>query len=89
MDLDALGKSDLAGVFITHYNQLFPTMRNEKEGQLFRYYKSYRANIRAKVNSLRAQSATDKGTKTRALTEAGKYLKLMVSYLDTLDMIKI
>jgi aminoglycoside phosphotransferase family enzyme len=89
MDLEALGKSDLAGVFITHYNQLFPTMRNEKEGQLFRYYKSYRANIRAKVNSLRAQSATDKGTKTRALTEAGKYLKLMVSYLDTLDMIKI
>lgn len=85
MDLDALDRKDLSGLFIEHYNQLFPVMRNEKERQLFIYYKCYRANVRAKVNSLRAKSASDEKTRAQALAEARKYLKLMESYILALD----
>ncbi|HZJ19330.1 MAG TPA: hypothetical protein VFD35_03115 [Pricia sp.] len=86
MDLDALDRQDLSELFIAHYNQRCPVMRCGKERRLFIYYKSYRANIRAKVNSLRAKSASDQTSKTKALTEAGTYLRLMDSYLDKLGL---
>lgn len=84
MDLDAWGRKDLSDLFIKQYNKLFPVMRNEMEYQLFVYYKSYRANVRAKVNSLRAESTSDKASKIRALVEVEKYLQLMESYIELL-----
>lgn len=84
MDLEALGRADLSGVFIDEYNLLLPAMRNEMEHQLFIYYKSYRANVRAKVNSLRASSSSNKVDKELFLAETEKYLNLMNSYLKDL-----
>ncbi len=84
MDLDASGRKDLSDLFIDHYNLLFPVIRTEEERKLFIYYKSYRANIRAKVNSLRARSATDEADKIKALSVAGKYLVLMDRYIKIL-----
>lgn len=86
MDLDALDRSDLSKSFIAQYNNLFPILRNEKEKMLFGYFKGYRANVRAKVNSLRARSAVGKKDKTKALQEAAKYLELMELYLSGLGM---
>ncbi len=86
MDLDALGRKDLSNLFIEHYNSLFLVIRDEVEKQLFVYYKSYRANVRAKVNSLRAQSAANKTDKTKALSEVEKYMMLMEGYLRLLDI---
>jgi len=86
MDLDALGRNDLSNVFSEQYNHLFPTLGTEAERQLFAYYKSYRANVRAKVNSLRAESATNNLDSTKALGEVKKYLDLMVSYISDLDI---
>jgi aminoglycoside phosphotransferase family enzyme len=86
MDLDALGRSDLSDLFIENYNRLLPAMRNDSERKLFIYYKSYRANIRAKVNSLRARSATKKDDKVKALTEVKKYIGLMDGYIKSLDI---
>ncbi len=85
MDLDAMGRQDLSEVFIKHYNRLFTVMRNEEERKLFVYYKCYRANVRAKVNSLRARSTEDSIAKTKALAEARKYLFLMEGYIKLLD----
>ncbi|MFI5129130.1 MAG: hypothetical protein ACHQFX_04035 [Chitinophagales bacterium] len=87
MDLDAFGKQDLSALFIDHYNHLFPAMITEGDKSLFIYYKSYRANIRAKVNSLRARSAENTADKTKALSEASKYLGLMAAYLQSLDLL--
>ena len=81
MDLDAFGYQDLSAMFLKYYNKFFPTMKTESEHNLFIYYKSYRANIRAKVNALRAKSATTHEEKTKALAAAKKYLCLMESYL--------
>lgn len=84
MDLDAFGKEDLSELFLNCYNNLFPSMKTEEERKLFVYYKSYRSNIRAKVNSLRARSAIDDAQKISALKEANKYLLLMDGYMKML-----
>ena len=87
MDLDALHRNDLSTLFIKHYNLLFPVMRNKSESKLFTYYKSYRANVRAKVNSLRASSSSNQASKASALKEVKKYLKLMEFYIKNLNTI--
>ncbi len=81
MDLDSFGRPDLAEIFTDAYNKIFPVLYSKELEQLFLYYKSYRANIRAKVNSLRARSAQDAGEKARALDECRSYLELMTQYL--------
>ncbi len=85
MDLDALGRKELSEIFMKHYYHLFPAIRNEAERGLFTYYKSYRANVRAKVNSLRAQIAREPIARTKALAEADKFLLLMEGYLKSLE----
>lgn len=84
MDLDAFGRQDLSGLFVNYYNHFFPAMITDEDKSLFIYYKSYRANIRAKVNSLRARSAMDNGVKINALSAADKYLRLLDSYIKSL-----
>ena len=84
MDLDAFGREDLSDLFLTSYNDLFPSMKTEGDRRLFVYYKSYRSNIRAKVNSLRARNANDDAQKKAALKEADKYLHLMDAYMKEL-----
>ena len=86
MDLDALGKNVLSDLFIEHYDHLFPTIRTVAERKLFVYYKSYRANVRAKVNSLRAKSAVSSAERMKPLAEVKKYLSLMESYMKSLNI---
>jgi len=85
MDLDAFDRKDLSDLFIKYYNQFFPAMITDADRQLFVYYKSYRANIRAKVNSLRARSAAGSIERTKSLSAVSKYLELMDSYLSSLE----
>lgn len=84
MDLDSFDRQDLSSVFIDHYNKNFPTMKTEDDKLLFTYYKSYRANVRAKVNSLRARTAASEESKQKALKETSRYLTLMNRYMDSL-----
>ena len=86
MDLDAFGKKDLSKLFLEYYNQFSSSMKSSKEQHLFVFYKAYRANVRAKVNSLRAKSAVNEKERTKALSEVDKYLQLMESYLKTLSL---
>ncbi|MGB5360746.1 MAG: hypothetical protein WBN27_12460 [Eudoraea sp.] len=86
MDLDAFGKKDLSELFLEYYNQFFSSMKSSKEHHLFVFYKAYRANVRAKVSSLRAKSAVNEKERTKALSEVDKYLRLMESYLKTLSL---
>ncbi|MEO8961145.1 MAG: hypothetical protein ABI325_04635 [Ginsengibacter sp.] len=85
MDLDAFDRKDLSELFLKYYNQFFPAMETAEERKLFIFYKSYRANIRAKVNSLRARSATTNDEKSKALSAAEKYLTLMKGYITELQ----
>jgi aminoglycoside phosphotransferase family enzyme len=81
MDLDAFDRQDLSDLFLDQYNRLFTTIKSAADHSLFVYYKSYRAGIRAKVNSLRAQSAENEADKKRCLAETDRYLRLMSRYM--------
>jgi aminoglycoside phosphotransferase family enzyme len=85
MDLDAFERKDLSDLFLNVYNNLFPSIKTDDDHRLFVYYKSYRSNIRAKVNSLRARNAGDSSQKKFALNEVKKYMLLMNSYMTLLD----
>ena len=85
MDLDAFERKDLSNLFLNCYNNLFPSIKTDDDGRLFIYYKSYRANIRAKVNSLRARYSKNDVQRISALAEANKYLNLMDGYLKKLE----
>jgi uncharacterized protein len=85
MDLDSFGRNDLSDLFLTYYNRLFPVVKTSSDYLLFIYYKSYRSNIRVKVNSLRAKNTEEGPERNKALFEAKKYLQLMDSYVRILD----
>lgn len=85
MDMDAYDHPALSEMFLKYYNEFFPAMKTDREYQLFIYYKSYRANIRAKVNAMRAKSAATNQEKANVLMASEKYLCLMKSYLKELD----
>jgi uncharacterized protein len=84
MDLDAFGREDLSDLFLQLYNNLFPSIKTEADRNLFVYFKSYRANVRAKVNSLRARDAKNAAEKKLVLAEVDKYLGLMNTYIKEL-----
>lgn len=80
MDLDAFGKPELADLFFRYYSNFFPAITSNADWKLFLYYKSYRANIRAKVNSLRARSTDNHAARESALAEVNKYLSMVAGY---------
>ncbi|ELR73883.1 hypothetical protein C900_00047 [Fulvivirga imtechensis AK7] len=84
MDLDVAGYQELSSRFFEYYNQLFCICKSAEEEKLFVYFKAYRANVRAKVNSLRARSADSEEALQQALNEARRYLILMKTYMDIL-----
>ncbi|OQP63832.1 hypothetical protein A3860_23115 [Niastella vici] len=86
MDLDAFERQDLSNLFLKYYNDFFPSVETNKDHQLFVYYKSYRANVRAKVNSLRARSAGNEMARIIYLDEVNKYLGLMDHYIKLLTI---
>ena len=82
MDLDAADRSDFSELFLESYIQQFKAINTQDERNLFVYYKAYRANVRAKVSSLRARSAASEIDKSAALRTAEKYLLLMINYFE-------
>ena len=61
-------------------------MITKADQDLFIFYKSYRSNIRAKVNSLRSRSSKNETEKKFGLADADKYLCLMDGYIRQLDV---
>lgn len=82
MDLDAFGRGDLASIFMADYTSQFSAISGARDVALFNYYKCYRANVRAKVNSLRAKDAAESGAASNALRETARYLDLMYAYTE-------
>lgn len=80
MDLEAFQRNDLSKQFMQTYLELFPCMKSQNEEKLFVYYKCYRTNVRAKVNTLRAMQSKDKIERNKFGIEIKKYLKLMDCY---------
>jgi uncharacterized protein len=80
MDLEAYNRADLSRLFYDNYF-LHSKMKETGESKtLFNYYKSYRANVRAKTNALNAMASVDDEVRLEMKMETEKYLKLLESY---------
>src|SRR5690242_21211574 len=55
MDLEHFGQAGFSQHFFETYNLIFPTVLTKEDEYLFMLYKAYRANVCAKLNSLKAQ----------------------------------
>jgi len=78
MDLNFHHREDLEQHFLNCYLRLNSCMPSEADRQLFLYYKLYRANVRLKVEALRAIQQAH--TTARELGRIQRYFALMQSY---------
>lgn len=76
IDLEFFGRGDLSEHFYHKYLMHTGSEKNVPAHRLFSYYKSYRANVRAKV-SLLSMKKKSEGEKGEEYSDALKYLALM------------
>jgi hypothetical protein len=88
MDLDAFDRQDLASVFLQYYLALHPCMSNEEDRGIFDYFKLYRANVRLKVNALKAMQAGDEDELKKRTGLVISYFDLFGSYFEKLTRAK-
>ena len=88
LDLDFYGREDLETHFLQKYLIKYPCIFNETDRLLFQYYKLYRANVRLKVNTLKAMQEDNEIEKKRRLGLAEDYFSLMKRYLSALSSSK-
>ncbi len=79
VDFDFFGKKNFSELFYHKYCEYFGEMERSDTRRLFAYYKSYRANVRAKVTLISAEKAGDNDN-AKLLDDAGKYVDLMETY---------
>jgi aminoglycoside phosphotransferase family enzyme len=80
MDLEFYNRSDLSELFLEQYSARMNLPLNAEEKALFLFYKLYRANVKTKVNAIKAmQSTAPHDTKDR-YSLFRKYFSLMKNY---------
>ncbi len=84
MDLERFGRRDLSHAFLEKYLSETRVLRNEAEGRLFLFFKLYRANVKAKIQAIKAQNASSERAVKKHLVSADIYLHLMSDYLSVL-----
>ena len=81
MDLDFYQRADLAEVFLRSYLRRINCWQQDEDRLIFLYYKLYRANIRLKVNGLRAMQADSPESREITHKAMADYFKLFSGYL--------
>lgn len=80
MDLDAYGRNDLSEHFYKIYLQYSENKESIVTALLYKYFKYYRANIRAKVYLLNALELSDPLLYQEKIKSAERYISLMKQY---------
>jgi aminoglycoside phosphotransferase family enzyme len=81
VDLDFYNQHPLSDHFIRKYFEYSELEKTQETQRLLAYYKSYRANIRAKVNLISARDSKQT-PKNHKVENACKYLYLMEKYIN-------
>lgn len=84
LDFDYFGQPELENHFLTAYLKTNPVIPKFNHWPLFYYYKSYRANVRLKVNLIKWNQSPDQETRTKI----SHYYRLLNKYLDILKSCK-
>ncbi len=82
VDLDFYGRKDLSARFNEKYIHHMNFDHGTDEQRLFNYYKSFRANIRAKVTILNEKGSDEGDRDKEALEDIKKYIEMMAGYLE-------
>jgi uncharacterized protein len=80
MDLEHFGRQDLSEHFLYFYQESLNCFMKGEDKELFHYFKALRANVRAKVYFLNAQSDSDQVSKNSHIKIAKSYLDLLFEY---------
>ena len=84
LDLDLYNRMDLSQRFLDKYLSANPCLFTKEDQKIFLYYKMYRANVKVKVNMLKAMQAKDPEFFESRMKRARLYLNLMKGYLNEL-----
>lgn len=85
MDLEAAEEHQLSECFVHSYLSDFEAIHDQRDPALLLFFKAYRANVRAKVNTLRLASEEVGYDRQELIFEIKKYLTLMHQYVCQLD----
>jgi aminoglycoside phosphotransferase family enzyme len=85
MDLDFYEQKELEAHFLKNYLIKYPCIFTDEDRLIFQFYKLYRANVRTKVNALKAIQTKDKNERSYRLNLAEDYFLLMREYLSILQ----
>jgi uncharacterized protein len=80
VDLDFYGKEDFSEMFYKKYLKYSGLNDDPKMRELFQYYKSYRANVRAKVTVISAKQMNENENE-KELNDVKKFIELMAKYM--------
>lgn len=82
VDLDFFGKEGFSERFYMKYTDCFGAKDEPDVRQRFNYYKSFRANVRAKVTLISAQKKQEENRENdQEIEDAKKYIRLVDAYL--------
>ncbi len=85
MDLDFYEQRELEMHFLKNYLIKYPCIFTDEDQLIFEYYKLYRANVRTKVNALKAIQTKDEKEREYRLKLTEDYFLLMREYLSKLQ----
>lgn len=80
MELEFAGHPELGEYLMERYNSAFPVIRSAAEQRLYLFYKLYRANVRMKVNAIRAQQTGGAAERAKRMELFEGYFKLYLAY---------
>ncbi|GCC50359.1 hypothetical protein SanaruYs_05740 [Chryseotalea sanaruensis] len=86
MDFERFHQKHLSQAFLQAYGQYFSAFQVNEDYTLFIYFKSLRANIRAKVHALQFEQTENQKEAALQLSEVQKYLELMNSYINQVPL---
>lgn len=89
MDLDYYGYRRAAACFLRDYLNRFECMTDPADWRLFLFFKAYRANVRLKVNALRAMQADGEPEVQEVLPLVRDYFALLNGYCEELRSWKL
>lgn len=79
VDLEFYDKDELSNLFHEKYIEYMKIKEDAKDKELLNYYKSFRANIRAKVTILHEKSQNNSNAKS--INDIKRYIELMHKYM--------
>ena len=85
MDLDYYKQPELQIHFLKQYQLKYPCIFKEEDRLLFQYYKLYRANVRCKVNALKAMQESETLEFSKRMNLCEDYFQLMKEYFSVLS----